>query len=304
MTDHIFAGVELGGTKSIAVLGTPAEIVDRFEWPTSAPGIVLPRINAQLARWHDRHGLSAIGIASFGPLWLDPTNKRFGRMDKTPKPGWSDAPIVDAIRGDLDLPVALDTDVAGAGLAEGRLGAARGAPVHVYATVGTGMGAALIVDGRPVHGLQHPEIGHARVRRVPGDDFPGACPFHGDCLEGLVCGPAIAARTGRPAGELPPDHPVWTKVGFELGEFVALMILAAAPHRIVFGGGVSLGQKQLLPLVRKAAADSLAGYGASVTFDDLQSRVLPASLGRDAGPIGALILAEATAGPNPIGGEY
>jgi fructokinase len=304
MTDPLYAGVELGGTKSIAVLGTPAAIVDRFEWPTSEPETLLPRIHAQLADWHDRHGLSAIGIASFGPLWLDPARPHFGRMDRTPKPGWSDAPIVEAIRGKLDLPVALDTDVAGAGLAEGRLGAARGAPVHVYATVGTGMGAALIIDGRPVHGLQHPEIGHARVRRVAGDDFPGACPFHGDCLEGLVCGPAIAARAGRPAGELDPDHPVWAKVGAELGEFVALMILAAAPHRIVFGGGVILGQDQLLPLVRQAAADSLAGYGASVTLDDLQSRVLPAALGRDAGPIGALILAEATAGPNPIESDY
>jgi fructokinase len=296
MTDRIYAGIELGGTKSIAVLGTPLHIVDRVEWPTSDPGLLLPRIHAQLAGWHDRHGLSAIGIASFGPLWLDPSDPRFGRMDRTPKPGWSDAPIVEAICGNLDLPVALDTDVAGAGLAEGRLGAARGAPVHVYATVGTGMGAALIVEGRPVHGLQHPEIGHARVRRVPGDDFPGACAFHGDCLEGLVCGPAIAARTGRPAGELPPEHPVWTKVGSELGEFVALMILSAAPHRIVFGGGVILGQTQLLPLIRQGAADSLAGYGASVSLQDLHARVLPAALGRDAGPIGALILAESATG--------
>ena len=296
MTDRIYAGVELGGTKSIAVLGTPAGIVDRAEWPTSDPCLLLPRINAQLAGWHGRHGLSAIGIASFGPLWLDPADPRFGRMDRTPKPGWSDAPIVAAICGNLDLPVALDTDVAGAGLAEGRLGAAIGAPVHVYATVGTGMGAALIVDGRPVHGLQHPEIGHARIRRVPGDDFPGACAFHGDCLEGLVCGPAIAARTGRPAGELPPEHPVWTKVGAELGEFVALMILAAAPHRIVFGGGVILGQNHLLPLIRQGAAASLAGYGASVSLQDLQTRILPAALGRDAGPIGALILAETAKG--------
>ena len=292
MTDRIYAGIELGGTKSIAVLGTPAGIVDRVEWPTSDPGLLLPRIHAKLAEWHGRHGLSALGIASFGPLWLDPAGTRFGRMDRTPKPGWSDAPIVAAICGSLDLPVALDTDVAGAGLAEGRFGAAIGAPVHAYATVGTGMGAALIVDGRPVHGLQHPEIGHARIRRVPGDDFPGACAFHGDCLEGLVCGPAIAARTGRSAGELPPEHPVWTKVGSELGEFVALMILAAAPHRIVFGGGVILGQNHLLPLIRQGAAASLAGYGASVSLQDLQTRILPAALGRDAGPIGALILAE------------
>ncbi len=296
MTQRLLAGVELGGTKSIAVLGTPEKIVERAEWPTVAPDDLLPRINAQLAAWHARHSLSAIGIASFGPLRLDPSSPGFGRMDSTPKPGWSDAPILEAIRGNLDLPVALDTDVAGAGLAEGRFGAAIGAPVHIYATVGTGMGAALIVEGRPVHGLQHPEIGHARVRRVPGDSFPGACPFHGDCLEGLVCGPAIAARTGSPSTDLPADHPVWANVGAELGAFVALMILAAAPHRIVFGGGIALGQPQLLPMVRESAAGSLAGYGIATGLADLQTRVQPAALGRDAGPTGALILAESAAG--------
>jgi fructokinase len=295
MSQRLYAGVELGGTKAIAVLGTPDTLVDRAEWPTSPPGQLLPQIREQIATWHAHRALSAIGIASFGPLWPDPANPQYGSMAETPKPGWSGAPVVDGITHGLGLPVALDTDVAGAGLAEARYGAAIGAPVHVYATVGTGMGAALIIQGKPVHGLQHPEVGHMRIRRLPGDSFAGACPFHGDCLEGLVCGPAIAARAGLPAGQIPADHPVWADVGADLGEFVALMVLMAAPHRMVFGGGVMLGQPQLLPLVRATAARALAGYGAAVDREDLENRILPAALGRDAGPIGALILAEAAA---------
>ena len=288
----MLAGVELGGTKAIAVLGTPEAIAVQAEWPTGAPEELLPRIRQQLGAWHRQHRLGAVGIASFGPLWLDPAHPRFGRMAQTPKPGWSDAPIITGLTEGLGVPVLLDTDVAGAALAEARMGASVGAAVHVYATVGTGMGAALIVNGRPVHGMQHPEVGHFRIRRVAGDSFAGVCPFHGDCLEGLVSGVAIAARAGRPATELPADHPVWRNVAAELAEFVALMILAAAPHRIVFGGGVVLGQPQLLPMVRAAAATRLAGYGASTRPGDLETRILPAQLGRNAGPVGALILAE------------
>jgi fructokinase len=289
---RLSAGVEIGGTKTIAVLGTPEDIQVQAEWPTTAPHALLPLVRNQLAAWQRQHGLSAVGIASFGPLWLDPAHPRFGRMADTPKPGWSDAPIIVSLTEGLGVPVALDTDVAGAALAESRMGASVGADVHVYATVGTGMGAALVVHGRPVHGMQHPEIGHVRVRRVAGDSFPGACPFHGDCLEGLVSGVAIAARTGRPATELSPDHPVWRNVAAELGEFVAMMILAAAPQAIVFGGGVFLGQPQLLPLIRAAAAATVAGYGAGTSLADLHSRIRPAELGRNAGPVGALILAE------------
>jgi fructokinase len=289
---RLFAGVELGGTKAIAVLGTAEDVRVQAEWPTTAPDDLLPLIRQQIATWHRQHGLAAVGIASFGPLWLDPAHPRFGRMADTPKPGWSDAPIIEGLAGGLGLPIVLDTDVAGAGLAEARHGASMGAAVHVYATVGTGMGAALIVNGRPVHGMQHPEVGHFRIRRVPGDGFAGVCPFHGDCLEGLVSGLAIAARAGRPATELAPDHPVWHDVAADLAEFVSLMILAAAPHRIVFGGGVVLGQPQLLPMIRQATATRLAGYGAFTSLSDLETRILPAQLGRNAGPIGALILAE------------
>jgi fructokinase len=244
-----------------------------------------------------RHGQAeALGIASFGPLGLRPGTPEFGCLLDTPKPGWSGIDIRGALARQFERPIAIDTDVNGAALAEGLWGASFRCSVHIYLTIGTGIGGGLVVEGRPVHGLLHPELGHIRVRRDPDDNFPGTCPFHGDCIEGLASGPAIAARAGVSADRLAPDDPLWARVGRELGELVATLLLIAAPERIVIGGGVGQGCSFLLPLIRSAAAASLAGYGPARDPKLLETVIVPPALGSEAGPLGALVLAQLASG--------
>ena len=184
-----------------------------------------------------------------------------------------------------------DTDVAGAALAEGRWGASAGCAVHVYLTIGTGIGGGIVVDGRPFHGATHPEIGHVRLRRIAGDSFPGTCPFHGDCLEGLVSGPAIAARAGRPAERIAADDPVWTWVAANIAELLASLILTLSPQRIVIGGGVPQGQPAMLDLLPAAVLEWLGGYLAGVDRETLARIIVAPGLGADAGILGAVALA-------------
>lgn len=283
------AGLELGGTKCIAVLAEDERIIARDRVPTTDPASTLAALRAIVARWHGEEALAGIGIAAFGPVTLDRENPRYGRIGRSPKLAWRDADVV-APLADLGAPVLLDTDVGGAALAEGRWGASQGCAVHIYMTVGTGVGGGLVIDGKPVHGFLHPEMGHVSVRRAPGDGFAGVCPFHGDCLEGLVSGTAIAARAGQKAENLADDDPVWALVAGELGDFVASMLLTVSAERIVFGGGLGFGQPHLLPLVRTAATRTLNGYLDGDAPLDMDAIVVLAELGADAGPMGAVAL--------------
>ncbi len=287
------AGVELGGTKCIAVVAQGRDILAQAQWPT---GKDAPTTLGAVAQWlmaaKAEHGFDALGIASFGPLCLDRSSDQFGTILNTPKPGWAGVDVVGALSGQLGVPVCFDTDVAGAALAEGLWGAAVGCGVHVYLTIGTGIGGGVVIDGKPLHGAVHPEIGHIRVRRALGDTFAGSCPVHGDCLEGLASGPAIALRAGRPAETIAPSDPVWDKIAHELAELMQMLILTLSPHRIVIGGGVGYGQSHLLPRVRAAAAENLNAYLPGQTAADLERVIVPAGLGAEAGVFGALALAQ------------
>ncbi len=287
--DAIVAGIELGGTKCIAVLGSANHIIARKRVPTTDPAATLAALAEHIAAWREDYAIAGIGIAAFGPIHLRRNRPRYGRVGDTPKAGWKGADVI-APFAPFGLPMALDTDVAAAAMAEGLWGAAKGCDEHVYLTIGTGIGGGVIVHGKPVHGLLHPEIGHVRVRRFPGDDFAGLCPFHGDCIEGLVAGPAIAVRAGAPAETLAPDHQIWPIVAAELAELMAMLLLVISPMRIVLGGGLGAGQPQLLPLIRAATLDRLAGYLDSASLEDLGEVIVPAALGADAGPLGAISL--------------
>ncbi|GAC1573650.1 MAG: ROK family protein [Sphingomicrobium sp.] len=292
MTKRCVAGVELGGTKIIAVVAEGRRIVARQQWPTSEDAATLLKlVAAWLKQVMAEHEYDALGIASFGPLCVNRASPDYGHILATPKPGWSRTDIVGTLSGTLDVPVAFDTDVAGAALAEGLWGASVGCAVHVYLTIGTGIGGGVVVDGKPLHGALHPEMGHIRVRRTAGDEFAGICPFHGDCLEGLASGPAIAARAGKGAESLAANDPVWELVATEIAELTSILILTLSPQRILIGGGVGYGQAHLLPRIRAATQTALGSYLTDVSLAGLESLIVGPHLGREAGVVGSIALA-------------
>jgi fructokinase len=295
--EPLLAGVELGGTKSIALVARGRTILARERVATGAPDETLAALAAALGRLVAAHGPpAALGVASFGPIGVDALEPSHGVIGRTPKPGWAGVDVLTPLATALgDPPSAIDTDVNGAALAEGEWGASRGATVHAYLTVGTGIGGGLVVGGRAVHGAAHPEMGHVHVRRDPEDGFSGVCPFHGDCLEGLASGPAIAARAGAPAETLSPGHPVWTNVAAELSELLATIILVASPQKIALGGGVMGGAPHLFPRLRAGVARALGGYVAGLDAPTLDALIVPPLLGDDAGPLGAIMVARSAA---------
>ncbi len=283
----LVAGIELGGTKCICILARgPDQIEETVRIPTTRPEETLAAIEAVLDRWS---GFVAIGIASFGPVSIDRHAGDYGHITSTPKPGWAGTDIAGRLHRRYGVPTGFHTDVVGAALAEARWGAAQGLPDIAYVTIGTGVGAGMIANHRPIDGLTHSELGHIRPVRFRGDDWIGNCPFHGACLEGLVSGPAIAARIGKPADEAPAEDPVWDGVADALGQLCHTLVLTGIPRRIVMGGGV-MGAAHLFPRVRAAMTRSLGGYVTLPEVALTDSFIVPPALGNNAGPLGAIVL--------------
>lgn len=285
------AGVELGGTKCIALRAEGRHILERVTVPTTTPDETLAALNGQLRAWHAARPFAALGIATFGPVKLDPASADFGCILRTPKPGWSGAPVAARIAAGLPCRSHIDTDVNAAALAEHLWGAGQGCDSLCYVTIGTGVGVGLLIDGKPVHGALHPELGHLRIRRSEEDRFPGHCAFHGDCLEGLVSGPALAARFEQDMINVVDDHPAWRHVASDLSELAMTLLLATAPQRILFGGTVSLARAFLLPAVREMTAAKLGSYLVNFDPKTATETIQLAQLGTDAGPLGAAALA-------------
>lgn len=291
----LYAGLELGGTKTIAVLGVPGSIAARAEFPTTTPEETLDRARQVLGGWQAAQPIAAYGIGAFGPVRLSRSAPDYGTILDTPKPGWRGAGVVEYLHRSFDGPIALDTDVNAAALAERTLGAARGCDTIVYLTIGTGVGGGVLVNGAPLHGALHPEIGHMRLRRTPGDTFAGACRFHGGCCEGLISGPALEARFGCSPADVPASDPRWRQPASDLAELLANLLLSFSPERIVIGGGVSLRQPHLLETAVSMVPERLGGYLSDLGTDQLRQRIVPAQLGNDAGPHGTLCLAQMAA---------
>jgi fructokinase len=290
----LLAGVELGGTKCVCILGHgPADIRAQERMPTGNPEATLAQIEAVLESWRTQFGpIGALGLASFGPLNLEPTSPTYGYITSTVKPGWRNTDVAGRLRRRLNVPVGFNTDVNGAALAEGYWGAAQGLRNFAYITVGTGVGVGLIVAGEPLFGCNHTEMGHIRPVRMARDDWAGACVFHGDCVEGLASGPAIEARVGVSAERLSPDHGVWDTVAHALGQLLHTLVLTVAPERIIMGGGVMSAQLHLFERVRHELQRSLNGYvEADEVGKDLARYIVPPGLGILSGPMGALRLA-------------
>lgn len=293
----LYGGIEAGGTKFVCAVGTgPDDLRAEVRFPTTTPRDTLGRAIAFL-RQSVAEPLSAVGIASFGPIDPNPDSPTYGYVTTTPKPGWAHTDFAGAIRRALGVPVGFDTDANVAALGEFRWGAAQGLDTFIYLTIGTGIGGGGMVNGKLLHGLMHPEMGHIPIPHDwQADPYPGYCPYHGDCLEGLAAGPALQGRWGQPGETLPPDHPAWPLEARYLALGLVSFICTLSPQRIILGGGVAK-QPQLLPLVRENVKELLNGYiQASAITQRIDGYIVPPRLGDRAGVLGAIALAQQVAG--------
>jgi len=251
----LYGAIEAGGTKFVLAVGTDPARPERVE---RVPTLANPEETLRLViEYFERQPrLTALGVATFGPV-----DFATGAITNTPKLTWQNYGLKARLSAALGVPIGFDTDVNGAALGEARCGAGRGLKSLAYLTVGTGIGGGAVVDGAMVHGLMHPEMGHLLVRRAPGEvaGFAGVCPFHGDCLEGMASGPAMEARWGVKADQLPPEHEAWRIEADYLAQTCVNLACTVSPEMIVLGGGV-MGQSQLFPLIRTRAAELCQGY--------------------------------------------
>lgn len=291
----LFGGIEGGGTKFVCAVGTgPDDIRAETRFPTTTPEETMGRAIDFFIEQQDLQGkLSALGMASFGPIDPRSDSPTYGHIMATPKPGWSGADLVSMLKSAFDFPIGFDLDVNAAALAEWRWGALQNCNPAVYITVGTGIGGGIMVDGKLIHGLLHPEMGHVLLPHDrTADPFPGSCPFHGDCFEGLATGPAMEKRWGQKAETLPVDHPAWALEAHYISMALAGFIYTLSPERIVLGGGV-MEQAQMFPMIRREVKAILNGYLQSDRIlEHIEDYILPTGLGGKAGVLGAIALAQ------------
>lgn len=295
----LYGAIEAGGTKFVCAVGTgPDDLRAEARFPTTTPVETLDRTISFFKEQQLRLGesLAALGVGSFGPVDPNPASPTFGFVTTTPKPGWANTDVVGALRKVFPIPVGFDTDVNAAALGEHRWGAAQGLDTFIYLTIGTGLGGGGMVGGRLIHGLVHPEMGHIRIPHDwAADPFPGACPYHGDCFEGLAAGPALEQRLQQRGETLPENHPVWALEAHYIALGLVNFILTLSPERLILGGGV-MQQAHLFPLVRREVLVLLAGYvQAAEILNRCDTYIVPPGLGGRSGVLGALALAQMAA---------
>jgi len=293
--NKLFGAIEGGGTKFICAVGTsPDDIRCETRIPTTTPEETLEGAVAFFkGAERDLGNLSALGVATFGPIDPNPASPAYGFVLPTPKPGWSNANVLGMLKSSFDMPVAFDLDVNGSAMGEWTWGAAQGLNTFIYLTVGTGIGGGVVANGKLLHGLLCPEMGHIMIPHdKQRDPFEGACPFHKDCFEGLASGPALEKRWGQKAETLPLDHRAWELEAHYVALALSNYITTLSPQRIVIGGGVG-GREDLLPLIRKNVQTILNGYIQSQAITkDIDNYIVPPGLGGRSGMLGALALAK------------
>jgi len=294
----LFAGIEAGGTKFNCVIGTgPNDICARARIPTTTPDETLAKVKAFFQKGQKEYGvLNALGLACFGPLDLDNTSSTYGCITTTVKKYWSNIDIVGFFSSIFDVPIGLETDVNGAALGEHRYGAVKGIDNFVYVTVGTGIGAGVVVNGKLVSGSSfvgaaHPEVGHMLVPKYTSDTYNGCCPFHSSCIEGLASGTAMKSRWGKAGNELSVDHPAWDLEARYLAVMCINLTMCYSPEKIILGGGV-MEQSHLFEKIHRHFATLIGGYFQDSSPSNIAKYIVPASLGGMSGEYGALALAQ------------
>ncbi|PKB13468.1 fructokinase [Novosphingobium kunmingense] len=289
---QLIGAIEAGGTKFVLALArTDGAVLAEARIATRTPAECFPDIVAFFEQASAYHGaIDAFGVASFGPIDIDPASKHYGTFTTTPKPGWSGARYHDVL-GRFGAPIVVDTDVNGAALGEWQQGAGQDCRTLAYTTIGTGIGSGVLHDGRSLAGFSHFESGHIPVPHdLARDPFQGSCPFHGDCLEGLASGPAIERRWGQSLSELADGADRVDLIAGYLAQLATSLVLLHMPDRLIFGGGV-IKTPGLIPALRKATESRLAGYVQSPRLDPgLEQYIVPPGLGDGSGLIGAIAL--------------
>ena len=291
--EKLYGGIEAGGTKFVCVVASgPGQVVDEIRFKTTTPEETLGRAVQFFQPYVDSAQVSAVGVGAFGPLDLNPKSPTYGFITATPKPGWSNTNVLGTLQRALNINIAFDMDVNTAALGEYLWGASKGCDPSLYLTVGTGIGGGYIVNGRPLIGLLNLEMGHVRIpHSLELDPFPGNCPFHGDCFEGLASGPAIEKRLGLAGALIPEDDPFWNVEADYIASALMNYILTLSPKKIILGGGV-MQREFLFAKVRRRVLELLNGYVASKSLmENIDDYILPPGLGNQAGSLGAIALA-------------
>lgn len=283
----LIGAIEGGGTKFVYGVGTDqGEIVERLSCLTEDPKTTLSTISS----YFESQKIEALGIGSFGPIDCIPTSPYYGSITTTPKAKWAHTNVLSHLQKTLSIPMGFDTDVNCSALGESLWGASRGVKNSVYITIGTGIGAGLIVEGNLVHGILHPELGHILMRSHPEDDFKGVCPYHSYCWEGLASGPSLEKRWECKGQDLPPHHKAWEFEAYYIAQAIVNLILTVAPEKIILGGGVS-HQDFLFSKIRKQVLELLGGYiQVESILSDIDHYIVPPQLGDDSGFLGAIAL--------------
>jgi fructokinase len=292
-TDKLFGGVEAGGTKFVCMVASgPSRIIDETRLTTGSPEETLGAVIRFFQPFVSAGQIDAIGVAAFGPLDLDAQSPTYGFIAATPKPGWSNTDVRGILQRALQVKIALDTDVNAAALGESIWGASQGCDPSLYLTIGTGIGGGYIKDGKPLIGLLNPEMGHIRIPHSRElDPFPGNCPFHGDCFEGLASGPAIEKRLGLAGSAVPEQDAFWDLEADYIASALMNYILTLSPKKIILGGGV-MQREFLFAKVRRRVGELLNRYVSSKSLlEDIENYILPPGLGSRSGSLGAIALA-------------
>lgn len=279
--------LEAGGTKMVVAIGNEhGEILDRLSIPTQTPETTMP----QLTEYFKDNSIDALGIGCFGPIDLNRESATYGYITSTPKLPWRNYNIVGTFSDALQVPIGFDTDVNASAIGEATWGSTKDVRNSIYITIGTGVGVGVIIDGKPLHGMLHPEAGHILLAKHPKDTFKGACPYHENCMEGLAAGPAIEARYGRKAYELADQVEVWELEGYYIAQALVNYILTLSPQRIVLGGGV-MHQEQLMPIVHREVLRMLNGYILTPQLQDIKKYIVLPKLKDNQGIMGCIKLA-------------
>lgn len=284
----LIGAIEAGGTKIICGIGTTeGELIEKVHFETGIPDETMPKI----IEYFEGKNIEALGVGTFGPVDVNPKSSTYGYILDTPKKAWSMYPFLEELKKHIKVPTVIDTDVNGAALGEAMWGIAKDVDSCLYITIGTGVGAGFYTQGKLLHGLLHPEMGHILLRKHPEDTYEGKCPFHKDCLEGLAAGPAIEARFGMKAYDLGEDHLAWQIEAYYIAQALINYTMILSPERIILGGGV-MKQKQLFPLIREEFKKALNGYIKKPQLDqDINDYIVYPGLGDHSGMYGSLALA-------------